>query len=295
MLIFPVRQIGRILVDLGKMRVSLGRIFEILNAPAETETPGADFYSLKGDIEFKNVSFKFPDSDEHMLRNINFSIKSGRTIGILGPTGAGKSTLTHILLRLYDYEGSIKINGIELRYIKKDCARKKIGLALQDSFLFSKTINENIKMANLKSSDMDVRKVARSAKIHDVIENFESGYETVVGERGVTLSGGQKQRVAIARTLIKNADILIFDDSLSAVDAETDAKIRAELKLRAADVTTFLISQRVTTLKEADIIMTLEKGEISSKGTHEELISKEGLYKKIWDLQSALEAELESS
>jgi len=231
----------------------------------------------------------------YSLSDISFSVKAGETIAILGTTGAGKSTLMHLLLRLYDYSGgSITIAGTELREIKKRWLRQNIGIVLQEPFLFSKSIINNIKMAKTVVSDDEVYNAARTAMIDDVIRGFEAGYATLVGERGITLSGGQKQRVAIARTLVKNSDILIFDDSLSAVDTDTDTQIREALRKRDATVTTFIISQRITTLMEADRIFVIENGSISDIGTHSELISRDGLYSRIWNIQAMLEEEEES-
>ena len=284
MLLWPIRHLGRILSDMGKMQVSLGRIYEILDIPQETDTPDAKDISLTGDIEFSGVCFAYDSVT--VLRDISFTAKQGETIAFLGATGSGKSTLMHILLRLYDYmDGSITIGGTELKNIKKSTLRSKIGIVLQEPFLFSKTINENIKMGNETAADSDVIHASETAAFHLSAERFEKGYDTVIGEKGVTLSGGQKQRVAIARTLIKNSDVLIFDDSLSAVDTETDAQIRAALKERGRGITTFIISQRITTLMEADKIYVLESGNITDAGTHTELIARDGLYKRIWDIQ----------
>ncbi|MDR1687719.1 MAG: ABC transporter ATP-binding protein/permease [Clostridiales bacterium] len=294
MLLWPVRHMGRILSDMGKMQISLGRINEILNTPEETDTEGATEHNLKGDIVFENVNFSY-DESKQVLNNLTFTVKKGETIAILGTTGSGKSTIMHILLRLYDYNsGSVKINGKEITEIKKQTLREKIGIVLQEPFLFSKTIKENIQMANSRAGDFEVESVSKAAAIHDSISRFEKGYDTIVGEKGVTLSGGQKQRIAIARTLIKNSEILIFDDSLSAVDTETDAQIRRALSERKTDVTTFIISQRITTLMEADRIFIIENGRITGCGKHEELIKTEGLYKRIWDIQTMLEGDFES-
>lgn len=294
MLIYPVRQLGRILSDMGKMEVSLGRVEEIINTPVETDTPGAVKHPLKGDIVFSHVHFAY-EANNPVLNDLSFTVKPGETIAILGATGSGKSSVMHLLLRLYDYgEGSVTINGRELRSIKKSHLRERIGLVLQEPFLYSKTVRENIRMAKFDMTDNEMYEVTGVASVHTDIEGFEKGYDTVVGEKGVTLSGGQKQRVAIARTLIKNCDILIFDDSLSAVDTETDAQIRAALKERALDVTTFIISQRITTLMEADRIFVIEDGRLSDAGTHAELIEREGLYKRIWNIQNLLEEDYES-
>lgn len=294
MLLWPVRHLGRILSDMGKMLVSLGRIDEILDTPEEADTPGAVWHDLKGDIEFSNVCFSY-EQDKRVLNDVSFTVKKGETIAILGTTGSGKSTIMHILLRLYDYDsGSVKINGMELNNINKQNLREKIGIVLQEPFLFSKTIKENIWLANSEAEEAEVFNVSKAAAIHESVARFEKGYDTIVGEKGVTLSGGQKQRVAIARTLIKNSDILIFDDSLSAVDTETDAQIRRALSERSREVTTFIISQRITTLMEADRIFVIENGCLSDCGSHNELIKRDGLYKRIWDIQNMLEDDFES-
>ncbi len=289
MVLWPARQLGRILTDMGKTYVSLTRIFEILDTPQEIDDKDALCPSLRGDIKFENLNFEY-EKNKPVLKNISFDIKKGETIAILGQTGAGKSSLMHILLRLYDYQsGTIKINGIELKHIDKKWLRKNIGIVLQEPFLYSKTIKENLKMARSNVSEHEIIEATTIASVHDVIESFEKGYETPIGERGVTLSGGQKQRVAIARTLIKNCAILIFDDSLSAVDTETDAEIRSALKEKSNDVTTFIISHRITTLAQADRIIVIENGELKDIGSHDELIKKEGLYSRIWSIQNMLE------
>ncbi|MDR2939894.1 MAG: ABC transporter ATP-binding protein/permease, partial [Clostridiales bacterium] len=295
MLIWPVRQLGRLLSDFGKMQVSLNRVFEVLNEEEEKEADDVVKPDLCGSIIFNNVYFKFDGDNNYLLNNISFEVKPGQTVAILGSTGSGKSTLMHLLLRLYDYSsGSITINGTELKNIEKRYLRKNIGVVLQDPFLFSRTIKENIKMAKYGAFDSEIYDVTQLASVHNVITSFENGYDTVVGEKGVTLSGGQKQRVAIARALIKNSPVVIFDDSLSAVDTETDAQIRRGLKFWGGDKITFLISQRVNTIKNADIILVMENGLITATGNHEQLIAKEGLYKRVWGIQNRLEDELTS-
>jgi ATP-binding cassette subfamily B protein len=294
MFVFPLRQLARVLSDMGRMGVSMGRIYEIINTPAETDTPGAQAYPLAGDIVFNNVSFGY-DKDKPVLNKLSFTIKQGETIAILGGTGSGKSTIMHLLLRLYDYtDGSITINGHELRDVEKNHLRSHVGMVLQEPFLYSKTIEENLLMARHDATHDDIVTATRTAAVHEVIEEFESRYDTLVGEKGVTLSGGQKQRVAIARTLLRDSDVLIFDDSLSAVDTETDAKIRFALKQRRKGVTTFIISQRITTLMQADRIFVIENGSLADSGTHDELLSREGLYKRVWNIQNMLEDEFES-
>lgn len=293
MLLWPVRQMGRILTDLGKTMVSLKRIEEILEQPIEEASKDEQKPQIKGTIEFKNVTFGY-DENKPMLKNVSFKVNAGQTVAILGPTGSGKSSLVHLLPRLYDFQsGSITIDGIDIRSIEKKWLRKHIGIVLQEPFLYSKSIIENIGLAKESLVEAEVYKAAKIASVHNVIEEFENGYDTLVGERGVTLSGGQKQRVAIARTLILDSPVLVFDDSLSAVDTETDTAIRKALKQRDKKATTFIISHRITTLCEADFIIVLDKGEVVQIGTHNELINSPGLYQRIWSIQNSFEEDMD--
>ncbi|WMM25618.1 ABC transporter ATP-binding protein [Tissierella sp. MB52-C2] len=292
MIIWPVRQMGRTLTDMGKAFVSLNRIDEILREPIEVLDENHIKPKVKGNIEFKNVYFEY-EKDKPVLRDITFNIKSGQTVAFIGPTGSGKSSLVHLLPRLYGYnQGSIKIDGVELNSIDKAWIRKNVGLVLQEPFLYAKTIKENIRLANPSLKDSMVFDAAKIASIHEDINSFESGYETLVGERGVSLSGGQKQRMAIARTIINNSPIVIFDDSLSAVDTETDISIRKALKERKNKATTFIISHRISTVSEADLILVIDKGKIIQSGTHNSLINEEGLYKRVYSIQNSLDDEV---
>ncbi len=292
MLLWPVRQLGRVLTDMGKALVSIERIQEILDEPIEDLDEGDSKTEIEGEIEFENVSFHY-EEDHPILENVSFKVKKGQTVAILGPTGSGKSTLVRLLPRLYDnQEGSIKIDGIDVKKISKRVLRENIGIVLQEPFLFSKTLKDNIGLATNETEEKEIFKAAKIASVHDVIKSFDDGYETAVGEKGVTLSGGQKQRVAIARTIINGSPILIFDDSLSAVDTKTDAAIRRRLKKLENKATTFIISHRLITLAEADIILVLDQGKIVQQGTHLELIDQEGLYKRVWAIQNSLEDEL---
>ncbi len=292
MLLWPVRQLGRVLTDMGKALVSIERIQEILDEPIEDLEEGISKAEIDGNIEFKNVSFYY-DEEHPILENVSFKVEKGKTVAILGPTGSGKSTLVGLLPRLYDNQkGMVKIDGIDVKKISKRVLRENIGIVLQEPFLFSKTLKDNIGLAANESEEEDIFKAAKIASVHDVIKSFDDGYGTAVGEKGVTLSGGQKQRVAIARTIINGSPILIFDDSLSAVDTETDAAIRRRLKKLENKATTFIISHRLITLAEADMILVLDQGKIVQQGTHIELIDQEGLYKRVWDIQNSLETEL---
>jgi ATP-binding cassette subfamily B protein len=207
----------------------------------------------------------------------------------MGKTGSGKSTLSLLLTRLYDYtSGSITIDGVELKDIQKAYLRRNVVPVLQDPFLFSKSISQNILMANKKASKEELVRAAKIASIHDTILNFKDGYDTAVGEKGMSLSGGQKQRVAIARTIISNAPIIIFDDSLSAVDTETDLAIRQNLKELEKDTTTLIITHRVSTARDADLIVVLEDGKVAEMGTHQELLKVPGLYQRIAEIQGKM-------
>ena len=287
MLMWPVRQLGRIVNEMSRAGVSLGRIKEILDVPEETDSPDSITPPVDRDIVFENVSFAY--EEQPVLKDVSFTVKNGTTFGILGATGSGKSTITYLLNRLYDLPedgGKITIGGVDISKIKKGYLRRNIGLVLQEPFLFSKTILENIDIASRKGDLAKVREKARIAAVDDNIEGFSKGYDTIVGERGVTLSGGQKQRVAIARTLMMDAPIMVFDDSMSNLDMETDAQIRESLREDTEGSTVILISHRISTLMKADVIMVLEDGKVEEIGSHAELVQKEGIYRRIYDLQS---------
>ena len=294
MLLWPIRQLGRILSDMGKSLVAFDRIDEILTQKSEEDAPDAIDAPIDRDIEFRHVGFEYEEKNP-VLKDVSFTVKRGQTVAILGATGSGKSTLMNLLQRLYDVKrGEILIGGVNINKIRKKYLRAHIGLILQEPFLYSRTVRNNVRIVKPDAPDDEVFEVTRTASAHEFIESFEKGYDTPVGERGVTLSGGQKQRVAIARTLLKDNDILIFDDSLSAVDTETDAAIRLALKEKKQGMTTFIISHRLTTLAEADFIIVLEDGRVAQQGTHDELIHQKGLYQRIYQIQSALEEELDA-
>ena len=296
MLLWPIRQLGRILSDLGKAMVSFDRTSEILLEKPEQDNPDSITPPLARDIEFDHVGFEHEDNTP-VLKDINFTVKQGQTVALLGATGSGKSTLMNLLQRLYDVKrGAIRIGGVNINHIRKSYLRSRVGLVLQEPFLYSRTVESNIGIARRDPSREMIRAAAKTAAADEFIQGFEKGYDTMVGERGVTLSGGQKQRLAIARTLLKDNDILIFDDSLSAVDTETDRAIREALAKARKELhksaTTFIISHRLTTLAEADVIVVMQNGEISQMGSHDELLKQEGLYKRIYQIQAALEDEL---
>ena len=290
-LTWPVRSLGKILAEMSKTGVSLERVSYILLAEPEHDPPRALQPPMDRDISFEHVTFGY-ENQKPVLDDVTFTIPAGSTFAILGGTGSGKTTLMHLLNRLYDLEpgcGRITIGGVDISRICRGYLRKNVAIVLQEPFLFSRTIRENIGIT-AQERDRDamleyVRAAARSACVDEAIEGFAQGYETVVGERGVTLSGGQKQRVAIARMLTQNAPVMIFDDSLSAVDAETDAKIRQQLKEKMGSATTILISHRITTLMQADRILVLDNGRVADLGTHEELIARPGIYRDIYEIQ----------
>jgi len=297
-MIWPIRQLGRILADLSKTLVAADRIREILTVEPEIDPPDALTPELKGNISFNNVSFSYgtnPDNEKKpVLHNISFSLKPGESMAILGITGSGKSTLVHLLGRLYDLkneEGSITIDGIDIRRISRPYLRRHIGLCLQEPFLFSKSIRDNIALGRPEMELNDIRNAASVAMVDETIYGFSQGYDTIIGERGVTLSGGQKQRVAIARMLAGGAPVMIFDDSLSAVDTETDAKIRAALRRNVKNAAVIIISHRISSLMQADKILVLINGEVEDIGSHDELLERGGSYRRIFELQHGIEEE----
>ena len=288
MLIWPVRQMGRILSELGKAMVALGRIQEILNEPEESQTQNAaegSPHRSKGEITIRDLSFSH--GAKPILHGINLAIRAGETVAFLGPSGSGKTTLVNLLLRFYDYDhGSITLDGTELKDLERRYTRSQFGVVMQEPFLYSKTLRDNIKLARHAAADTEAIEAATMAAIHESIETFEKKYDTLVGERGVTLSGGQRQRVALARALLKEAPILILDDALSAVDTRTETMILDALKRRRGKETTLVIAHRLSTLMHADKIVVLDHGRI------EELLAQDGLYGKLWQIQGALEDDL---
>ena len=291
MTIWPVRGLGRILSEASKTGVSLGRLGEILDAEPETDPVDALEAPVDGDIVFDHVSFSYGDAP--VLRDVSFTVEKGTTLGILGATGSGKTTVAHLICRLYDLSGdgsngAITIGGVNVNRFQRDWLRKNVGIVLQEPFLYSRTIKDNIAALSGHYSPDEIREAARISCVDDAIEQFESGYDTIVGERGVTLSGGQKQRVAIARTILGDPAVLIFDDSLSAVDTETDTRIRGALAGRTKGVTTLIIAHRITSIRDADKVIVMDDGRIVEMGTAQELMELGGVYRRIHDMQESI-------
>ena len=295
MMLWPVRSLGRIVSDMSKAGVALGRINHILNTPPEQQEEQVIEPDFHGDIVFDKVSFRYEPEGAEILQDVSFTVKGGSVIGIMGGTGSGKSTLMGLLDRLYELEeGQITIGGVPISQIDRTRLHRHVGYVLQDTYLFSGTIAENVAMGT-ESVDMDeIRHAAGVACFDGTVSEFKEGYETFVGERGVTLSGGQKQRCSIARMLATKPDIMIFDDSLSAVDSETDAAIRRALRHEFEGSTVILISHRITTLQGADHIVVLDRGHVSEQGTHAELVARGGIYSRVCDMQGRDDADGES-
>ncbi|MFH1184612.1 MAG: ABC transporter ATP-binding protein [Chloroflexota bacterium] len=297
-LIWPIRNLGRMIVQTSTGMVSYGRLMDIVKQVREplsdgTVDPGGP---IKGDVRFKNVTFTYADGATEVLRGLSFHIRPGQSLALLGSTGSGKTSLVNLLPRFHEYTaGSILLDGVELRECSRAYLRSQIGIVQQEPFLFSRSIRDNIVYGVGRSvSQQDVEGAAKAAAIHDVILSFPQGYNTLVGEKGVTLSGGQKQRLTIARTLLKDPRILILDDSTSSVDTETEAEIRAALGQLMEARTTFIIAHRIQSVMHADLILVLEKGSLMQVGTHAELLrDPEGIYRRISDIQTRIDEELE--
>lgn len=286
MILWPVRQMGRVLVDMGKAFVAMERIQEILDQEPESMNPQGIRQKLTGAIEFKGVSLEY-ESGSPVLQDLNFTIESGQTVGILGHTGSGKTSLVGLIAGFYaPTQGSISIDGVPLQDFDKAWLRRQVSLVLQEPFLYAKTIKRNIGVGARNISEVEIFEAARDASIHQSIVDFEAGYDTPVGERGVTLSGGQKQRVAIARALVAQAPILIFDDSLSALDTETDRAVQEAIRKRASDRTVMLISHRLSTLMKADLVLVMENGRLVEQGSPAQLLEHDGLFSRLHALQN---------
>ncbi len=291
MMVWPLRNTATTLSRLGQTLAAADRIDKLMSKPIEELDEGLT-PEIQGKIEFKNVSFAYPDDPDHnIIENVNLTIEKGQTIALMGKTGSGKSSLSQLLTRLYEPgSGTIYLDGTPISEIALSHLRKNVVPVLQDPFLFSKTVYENIGITAVDPSEKDIIEAARIASVDDAISSFAQGYDTPVGEKGVTLSGGQKQRVAIARTVLTKAPILIFDDSLSAVDAKTDLSIRSHLKALGKTCTIIIVTHRVSTAKDADAIVVMDEGKIVEMGKDEELKKKKGLYSRIADIQSSIAA-----
>lgn len=309
-LLWPVRQMGRILTDLGKTSIALGRLGEILEAeeenPEQSQTP-TPAPTVSGAIEFRDVVFNHADAADgrsriqsvtnsaaskgattkHALDGVSFRVEAGETVALLGPSGSGKSTLISLLMRLFDCQrGAVLLDGRDVRTLDRKWVRAQCGVVMQEPFLYSKTLGENIRLGRISATDHEVTEAAQMAAIHETITRFDAGYQTLIGERGITLSGGQRQRVAIARAVLRNPPILVLDDALSAVDSETEISIIDALRRRHGRRTTILIAHRLSTLAHADRIVVLEHGRVTQLGTHEQLLKSPGLYERLWRIQT---------
>jgi len=295
-IIQPMRGLGRLIVQASTGLVSYDRVAQIIREDQEplTEAVYHPTGDVQGELLFQNMGFEY-EPNIPVLQDINFHVKPGQIVALLGSTGSGKTTLVSLLPRFYDYtDGAILIDGVTLKDYSREYLRRQIGIVEQEPFLFSRSIRENISYGvGRQVSDEEVVAAAQAAAVHDVILSFPEGYDTIVGERGVTLSGGQKQRVAIARTLLKNPRILLLDDATSSVDTETEADIREALERLMSHRTTFIIAHRIQSVMIADLILVLDKGRIVQRGTHDELIDQTGIYRRIYDLQARIETELE--
>jgi ATP-binding cassette subfamily B protein len=299
MFLWPVRMMGRILTELGKATVAIGRIHEILGQHRESR-PATGIADTSADadetgaITFDRVTFAHRGAAP-AVQDVSFRIDAGRTIGVLGPSGSGKSTVVNLLLRFYDPdEGRIEIDGQDISMLDRHDVRRRISVVMQEPFLYSTTIRENIAVGHAAAVEDEIRQAADAACVHDAITGLEAGYDTVVGERGITLSGGQRQRVALARALLKDPAILILDDALSAVDTETEALILEAIRRRRGRHTTLLIAHRLSTLTDCDEILVLDRGRVVQRGHPDVLRTEPGLYRRIWSIQNRLEEQLEN-
>ena len=286
MLTWPVAIIGWLTSIIQRAEASQKRINEFLQERPEIRNDILEETKIEGKIEFRNVSFTYEDTEITALKNISFTINDGETVAILGKTGSGKSTILDLIARLYDVSGGeILIDNVPIKKLNVKSLRTSVGAVPQDAFLFSDSIENNIKFGKYNASEAEVVQAAKNAAVHDNIEGFSKGYKTVLGERGITLSGGQKQRVSIARALLKDPEIYLFDDCLSAVDTETEEEILNNLKKASKNKTTLIVSHRVSSAKNADKVLVLEDGRLLQEGSHEELNSQNGYYKELYATQ----------
>ena len=289
MVIWPIRHLGRVLTDSGKAVVALGRVDHILNSPEESVEPTPATGRGRGAITVTNLDFSYPNG-QSILRNMSLSVAPGETVALVGPPGCGKTTFIRVLLRFYPYQrGQIKIDDLEINEIDREWIRAQIGVVLQDPFLYAQTIDSNLRVGRPAAPHEDLLQASQDASLHESISKFANGYDTMVGERGVTLSGGQRQRVALARALLKDPPILVLDDSLSAVDTDTEHRILTALEQRRGRRTTLIVAHRLTTVRNADRILVMDNGCIVQQGSHQQLAEEQGPYRRLCEIQGALD------
>jgi ATP-binding cassette subfamily B protein len=289
MVIWPVRQLGRVLTDTGKAVVSLGRINEILTEPEESEETAPVDGRARGAIEIDHLTFEY-EPGRTVIDDLSLHIAAGETLAIVGPPGAGKSTLIRLLLRLYDYEaGNIRLDGREIRTTNRQWLRRQIGVVLQEPFLYSRSIGGNLRVGRTNAPEPELVAACEEAAIHESVQSFPTGFDAMVGERGVTLSGGQRQRLALARALLKDPPVLVLDDSLSAVDTGTEARILQALRRRKGRQTTLIIAHRLSSVMHSDRILVLDEGRLAQLGDHATLIAQPGPYRRLCEIQGALD------
>ncbi|MDC0238197.1 ABC transporter ATP-binding protein/permease [Gammaproteobacteria bacterium] len=289
MVIWPIRHLGRVLTDSGKAIVALGRVDHILKSPEESVEPTPATGRGRGAITVRNLDFSYPNG-QGILRNMSLSIAPGETVALVGPPGCGKTTFIRVLLRFYPYQrGQIEIDDLELNETDREWIRAQIGVVLQDPFLYAQTIDSNLRVGRPTAPHEDLLQAAQDASLHESISKFADGYDTMVGERGVTLSGGQRQRVALARALLKDPPILVLDDSLSAVDTDTEHRILTALEQRRGRRTTLIVAHRLTTVRNADRILVMDDGCIVQQGSHQQLAEEQGPYRRLCEIQGALD------